>query len=105
MRRAGEWNELGGIVGRVIDSLGLRRQYEEHRALGYWAEAAGERLAGRARPVRVQDGVLWLKADSVHWATEISLRRQQILEKINEMCGLEAIREIRFVGAWNRDRR
>ncbi len=96
------WHTLDSVLNRVMEAFGLSDGLKEQRSLGYWEQAAGEKIAARVRAVRVQKGVLWVSTDSPHHATEVSLRKQQIMDAINEASGADVIRDIRFVGAWER---
>ncbi len=83
---------------RVLTGLGLGKEFQEWKALQNWPVAAGKKIGAKVTAVRVQDGVLWLQATSPHWVAEVSVRKQELLDKLN---GNEQIlKDIRFVGAW-----
>jgi predicted nucleic acid-binding Zn ribbon protein len=96
-----QWEQVGPLLVRVLEGLGLYRQVREWKALQSWEETVGEKMAARSSPVRVQDGVLWLRVAGPHWAAEISLRKQDILAALNKEAGSEVLKDIRFVGAWD----
>jgi hypothetical protein len=63
-----------------------------------WREAVGARIADRAKPVSLWDGVLVLRVPSSVWAHELSLLADEVCARLRER-GVEA-RELRFrVGA------
>jgi hypothetical protein len=67
-------------------------------ALKVWREAVGHRIAERARPLMLWDGVLLLRVPSSVWAHELSLLAGEVCERLRDH-GVEA-RELRFrVGA------
>lgn len=95
------WEQVGPLLVRVLEGMGLYRQVREWKALQSWEETVGEKMAARSSPVRVQDGVLWLRVAGPHWAAEISLRKQDILTALNKEAGSEVLKDVRFVGAWD----
>jgi hypothetical protein len=59
-----------------------------------WREAVGGRIAERARPVSLQDGVLTLLVPTSVWAHELSLLTDDVRARLAER-GV-AVRELRF---------
>lgn len=67
-------------------------------ALKVWRDAVGARIAERARPLLLWDGVLLLRVPSSVWAHELSLLAGEVCARLRDR-GVEA-RELRFrVGA------
>jgi predicted nucleic acid-binding Zn ribbon protein len=63
-------------------------------ASSVWRDAVGARIAERARPVSLQDGVLLLLVSSSVWAHELSLLSDDVRGRLKER-GV-AVRELRF---------
>ncbi len=101
----GKWESVGSVMGRLMESLGLSDALREQKAMLLWDEAAGERLAGKVRPVRIRKGVLWVHAPAPAWGAELSLRRQEIMDRLNALAGAAVVRDIRLVGGSAGDRR
>src|SRR5690242_18931769 len=84
----------------VIDRAGENR-FAPRRppiALAVWVAAVGLRVAERARPVDLQNGVLTVRVATSVWANELSLLQSSIIERLHAE-GVE-LRELRFrVGA------
>ena len=59
-----------------------------------WREAVGARIAERARPVSLRDGVLLLQVASSVWAHELSLLSDAVRQRLREH-GI-AVSELRF---------
>lgn len=59
-----------------------------------WEAAVGSRIAMRAEPVKLERGVLFVRAASATWAQELSLLCEPILEQLRAR-GV-AVRELRF---------
>jgi hypothetical protein len=67
-------------------------------ALPTWRAAVGARIAERASPLSLTDGVLWLQVPSSVWAHELSLLSDEVCQSLRSR-GVE-VRELRFrVGA------
>src|SRR5450432_1727614 len=63
-----------------------------------WRDAVGARIAERAYPISIEDGVLLLRVPSSVWANELSLLADEVRARLKER-GV-AVRELRFrVGA------
>lgn len=98
------WEQVGPLLERVLEGLGLYKRIREWRALRHWPSVAGDKMAARSSPVRVEKGVLWLNVAGPHWAAEISVRKKELLDGLNAAAGSEVLKDIRFVGAWDRSR-
>ena len=63
-----------------------------------WRDAVGARIAERAYPISIEDGVLLLRVPSSVWANELSLLSDEVRARLKER-GV-TVRELRFrVGA------
>jgi len=59
-----------------------------------WEAAVGSRIAARARPVKIERGVLLVRTSTATWAQELSLLSETILEQLRAR-GV-AVRSLRF---------
>ena len=60
-----------------------------------WDSAAGTAIAASARPTAERDGVLTVTCAAAVWAQELDLMASQLIPRINDALGVEAIRELR----------
>ncbi len=60
-----------------------------------WDRAAGSAIAASARPTAERDGVLTVTCAAAVWAQELDLMAAQLIPRINDALGAEAIRELR----------
>jgi hypothetical protein len=87
---------LGAILERAGESRFARTREAIPPAL--WRDAVGARIAERARPIELVDGVLLLRVPTSVWANELSMLAEDVCGRLRER-GVEA-RELRFrVGA------
>lgn len=92
------------MVGDLLDSMlgrfGLKKRIRENEVFLVWEEAVGRTVTRHCRPVSITEGILVIEAKNNVWMQELSLLRQGIMDKINELLGWEAVRELRFkIGA------
>jgi len=60
-----------------------------------WDRAAGSAIAASARPTAEREGVLTVTCAAAVWAQELDLMAAQLIPRINDALGAEAIRELR----------
>jgi predicted nucleic acid-binding Zn ribbon protein len=87
---------LGDALGQFAAELGIAPRLREYEAVIRWPSIVGERIARVSKPLRVEKGVLVVNVESAPWRSELTLRRREILEKVNSTLGGPVIREIRF---------
>lgn len=59
-----------------------------------WELAVGTKIAARARPQRLERGVLWVLASTASWSNELSLLARPILDRLRK-SGVP-VNELRF---------
>ncbi len=60
-----------------------------------WERAAGPAVAASARPTAEREGVLTVTCAAAVWAQELDLMAAQLIPRINDALGAEAIRQLR----------
>ncbi len=91
------FEELGKLIERVLRNYGHEKKVKEIQALTCWDEAVGERIAKRARPVKIEDGKLFVEVKSSIWRSELYLLKPRIIEKINKKLQAKIVKEIVLV--------
>jgi hypothetical protein len=96
-RRKGKRKAMGPeLVGAVLDRAGEDR-FSPIRApvpMSTWIEVCGPRVAERARPIKLEHGVLVVRTATSAWAHELSLLSTDLLERLRR-AGV-AVTELRF---------
>lgn len=87
---------LGKVLGRVLADRGLVEGAERARLLSEWPDVVGEHMARVSRPRLSQGPELVIEVSSSPWLNELSLRRGELLEKINRHLGRHKVRKLRF---------
>jgi hypothetical protein len=102
MRRGKRWRrprlEAPEAIGMVIDRAGEDRFASQRSPIAEhaWRRAVGARIADRAKPMSLENGVLVVKVATAAWAHELSLMKTDLLKPLAS----HGVRDIRFrVGA------
>jgi predicted nucleic acid-binding Zn ribbon protein len=76
-------------------NLGITRKLREYNVIT-WEEIVGEQIAKVATPQRIENGVLHVSVPSAPWRAELTLRRHEIITRINGGSKRKVIQDIRF---------
>ena len=90
---------LGSILSALLKREGLAEAAEGWRAVSDWAELAGPRLAGHSRAVSFRDGTLIVEVEGSAWMHELGFLRKELVRKVNQHLGSDAVRDVRLVVA------
>jgi len=81
---------------RLTASLGITKRLSEYEVITSWVELVGEQIARVAKPERIEHGTLFVSVNSAPWRAELSMRRLEIVNRINHAVGRKVIKGIRF---------
>jgi predicted nucleic acid-binding Zn ribbon protein len=87
---------LGIALKEFTTSLGIGKKLEQYEAVTRWEEIVGPRIAKETEPVKIEQGVLIVKVRTSVWRNELSMRKQEIKERINKAIGHEVLSDIKF---------
>lgn len=73
--------------------VGTLRQFD---VLTRWDTIVGEQIARVTRAERIEHGVLIVTVTTAPWRAELTLRKREILRRVNEAVGGRAVHEIQF---------
>ncbi len=77
-------------------ALGIDGALRKYRVITGWDEVVGEQIARVARPQRIENGVLFVSVSSAPWRAELTMKRTEIIQKLNEAAGSGVVKDIRF---------
>ncbi len=80
----------------VIRQLGITNKMKQAQILSAWADIVGEHIARVTEAERIENGILFVKTLNAPWRNELTMRRLEIMEKLNAAAGSRVIKEIRF---------
>ena len=75
---------------------GLETPLLQKRLVDAWPEVAGPSVARFTREVSIYNQVLYVKLSSPVLRTELSMRRQSYIDKLNHLVGARIITDMRF---------
>ena len=87
---------LGDALDDLVETLGIRKKLREQNVFSLWTQAVGERIAQVAEPTRMLRGTLFVRVQSAAWRNELSMRKHEIMSRLNEILTEEIVRDIKF---------
>lgn len=85
---------LQTVLNKIIEEKGWDDQLAFSKIEAMWSEIVGEKIAGVVLVKSLIRGRLTLETESSTWRTEMTLRKDQIKEKINSLLNKELVEEI-----------
>lgn len=89
---------FGRVAGAVIRSRGWSTKIDEGTVLASWESIVGADIAAHAQPTELTDGVLFVRAESTAWATQLRYVQAQIIAKIAAAIGHGVVKSLRITG-------
>ncbi|MEU4315210.1 DUF721 family protein [Nocardia sp. NPDC024068] len=100
---------LSKLASSIARSRGWSTKVAEGTVFGHWEGVVGEDIAAHAKPVKLENGVLSVAAESTAWATQLRLLQAQLLAKISAAVGPGVVRSLRIAGptapSWRKGQR
>lgn len=88
---------MADAMASFLAESGLAHRIEQNNAVAAWPEVAGKQIAQVTEPrVVTQDGTLFVSVKTAAWMNELSLMSPDLVRRINEAMGHNAIKRIRF---------
>lgn len=87
---------LGNILETIFRDPELREQFLASLITTSWSRAVGKQIAEISEPLYFKDGRLFVKVKSAAWRQELSMMRQEIIERINRNIERNVVNEIVF---------
>ena len=77
---------------------GLEKSVLEVQVEEAWPQVMGDVVTRLTRSVEVKEGVLYVRVNSAALKTQLYENRFELVRKLNEAVGAEAIRDCRILG-------
>lgn len=87
---------LDAALQILVENLGIAKKLHEYDVITLWSRIVGEQISRVATAQRIENGILFVSVSSSSWRAELTMRRNEIMRKINETMGQQVVREIRF---------
>jgi predicted nucleic acid-binding Zn ribbon protein len=97
---------FGDVLARLMKARGWEKPKAEATVFGAWERVVGPEIAKHSRPVKLDDGVLTVEAESTAWATQLRLLAASLLRNIGTEVGHNVVKKLNIHGpaapSWNR---
>jgi predicted nucleic acid-binding Zn ribbon protein len=84
------------LIETAVGRPEVFRRVAAHRITERWDECVGAQLGAKSTPDKFENGTLWVAVTAPVWVQELRMRKQQILERLNEWAGEELFKDVRF---------
>ena len=76
--------------------MGITRTIKQYDVINMWESIVGDQIAKVTTVQRIDNGVLFINVATAPWRAELTMKRTEIMEKINHAVGRHIVKEIRF---------
>lgn len=88
---------LAAILDQYLTKLGIVVPIQRYKAFQYWLEIVGPQIGEQTEPMRLSGDVLFVKVKRDVWRNELFYHKQDIIQKLNQRLGGNAINDIVFI--------
>ncbi|MCR5533509.1 MAG: DUF721 domain-containing protein [Paludibacteraceae bacterium] len=89
---------LGDALVACLRENGLEQSVLEVQIEELWPQVMGSTVAGLTRSVEVKNGLLYVHVSSAALKTQLFENRFELVRKLNEAVGAQAIKDCRILG-------
>jgi predicted nucleic acid-binding Zn ribbon protein len=87
---------LGSALDELVLGLGIKKKLQEYDAVIYWETVVGKQIAAMTTATRIIQGVLFVHVKTSTWRNELTMRKKEIIAKLNTVIGMNAVKDIKF---------
>lgn len=87
---------IAQAIREATAALGIDATLRRYAVITGWNDVVGEQIARVTKPLRLDNGVLYVSVKTAPWRAELSLQRKEIIEKLNDAAGSRIVSDIRF---------
>jgi predicted nucleic acid-binding Zn ribbon protein len=87
---------VGVAMKELAHKLGITKTLSQYSVITLWESIVGEQIARVTTAQRMENGILFVGVKTAPWRAELSMRRLEITEKINNALGKKVVKDIRF---------
>lgn len=88
---------LKSEIDSFMNYIGLDAKMQEIQILNVWKECVGNAIANYSTPVEIRKNKLMVRVENAAWRYELSMKKDEIIEKLNENLKKKIIKEIIFI--------
>lgn len=83
-------------IDELVNNLGIKNKLKELDAVVYWDSVVGKQISKMTTATRIINGVLFVNVKTSTWRNELSMRKKDIIDKLNNFIGIEIVKDIKF---------
>ena len=80
----------------LVRELGIAPRMAQYDIITAWPDVVGPQIARVTDPQRMENGVLYVTVTTAPWRAELSMKRLELVEKLNTRVGVRVLNDIRF---------
>ena len=89
--------QLKSALNTALKQENLDRAMRQNKAFFIWENVVGKAIAKNCTPEEVKHGILIVRALTPVWRNEITIKKKEILEKLNSKLGKKTIKDMRVL--------
>ncbi|MEV6493878.1 DciA family protein, partial [Actinoplanes sp. NPDC051633] len=89
---------FGDVLQRIMRQRGWEKPKAEATVFGAWEKVVGADIAKHSRPVKLDQGVLTVEAESTAWATQLRMLAGGLLKNIAGEVGHNVVTKLNIHG-------
>ncbi|ACB83604.1 DUF721 domain-containing protein [Natranaerobius thermophilus] len=82
---------------KFLAKSGLLKKFYQEKAMNYWVDVVGEEIATNCQPKVFQGKKMIVVCSNSIWIQELSMRKKNLIKKLNEKVGKTVVTDIKFV--------
>lgn len=87
---------LSEVMEELVERIGIRQSVLSDRARDVWKEAVGDLINSNTTLENIERDKIIVIVSNDTWRKELSERKKEIITKINDLIGENAIKDIIF---------
>jgi hypothetical protein len=95
LKRRGEVSGVSDVIDGFLADKGLFKRGKERVVALVWAEIVGPWFGRQTSVTKAERGVVYVHCDTAAVAQELSLRKSDIIARLNERLGTNLVKEVR----------
>jgi predicted nucleic acid-binding Zn ribbon protein len=92
----GSIKAIGPALDELIGGLGIKKKLQEYDAVVFWEMVVGKQISKMTTARRITQGVLFVHVKTSTWRNELTLRKKEIIDKLNTAIGFDVVKDIKF---------
>ena len=88
---------MGQVMNRYVENTNFAKKIRENQSINIWPQIVGSRISQVTKPVRISEGILYVKVKNDVWRNEIVYQTPVIKDNINHELGGNIVKDIKLI--------